>query len=71
MSKPTALGESTSSLSGMIGWEGLMGVWAKRLGTNSSVPGLIKPLVGNGPVELISEGLTPKWMATTPRLSPD
>jgi hypothetical protein len=31
----------------------------------------MKPLEGNGPEEEISEGLTPKWTATTPRLSPD
>ena len=71
ISKPTALGESTSSLSGMMGWEGVVGVWESRLGRNRSVPGLIKPLEAAAPVELISAGLTPKWMATTSRLSPD
>jgi hypothetical protein len=32
---------------------------------------LIKPLASSGPVEFMSEGLTPKWVATTSRLSPD
>jgi hypothetical protein len=55
----------------MIGWDGVVGVWSKWLGRNSSVPGLIKPVEGSGPEDEISEGLTPKWTATTPRLSPD
>jgi hypothetical protein len=48
-----------------------VGVWERRLGMNRSVPGLMKLVEGSGPEEVISEGLTPKWTATTSRLSPD
>ena len=48
-----------------------MGVLEDSSVIKSNVPGLMKPEEDKGIEELISRGGTPKWMATTFKLSPD